>query len=72
MATGNRQADHLHLVVDRRRTPDRRAFWRGGRRDTDWLNRPLSALAPLPAKVKSWFRWWPSANTKDKSPFLHF
>jgi hypothetical protein len=30
-------------VVDRRRTPDRRKVWRGGRRDSDWVNRPLSA-----------------------------
>lgn len=29
---------------DRRKTPDRRRTWRGGRRDTDWINRPPGAL----------------------------
>ena len=28
--------------ADRRRTADRRAGWRGGRRDADWNNRPIS------------------------------
>ncbi len=31
-------------ALDRRRTPDRRAVWRGGRRDSDWVNRPLGAM----------------------------
>ena len=31
------------FVLDRRRTPDRRSTWRGGRRDSDWLNRPPHA-----------------------------
>jgi hypothetical protein len=31
-------------VYDRRRTPDRRRFWRGGRRDSDWLDRPIGGL----------------------------
>ena len=30
-------------AVERRRTPDRRTVWRGGRRDTDWINRPADA-----------------------------
>jgi hypothetical protein len=30
-------------MVDRRHRPDRRAVWRGGRRDSDWINRPPSA-----------------------------
>jgi hypothetical protein len=29
-------------AADLRRTADRRACWRGGRRDTDWNNRPIS------------------------------
>jgi len=33
------------LAVDRRRMPDRRTEWRGGRRDSDWINRPPGALA---------------------------
>jgi hypothetical protein len=34
---------------DRRRSPDRRKTWRGGRRDSDWLNRPPGALTRLEA-----------------------
>jgi hypothetical protein len=30
----------LPVVMDRRRQPDRRAAWRGGRRDSDWHRRP--------------------------------
>jgi hypothetical protein len=29
---------------DRRKTPDRRGSWRGGRRDSDWIIRPPGAL----------------------------
>ncbi len=32
------------LAFDRRRTPDRRKVWRGGRRDSDWHNRPIGGL----------------------------
>jgi hypothetical protein len=39
-------------LVDRRRTPDRRAVWRGGRRDSDWVNRPLSGLANLETRQR--------------------
>jgi hypothetical protein len=31
------------FLMDRRRIPDRRKAWRGGRRDSDWRNRPLGA-----------------------------
>ena len=40
------QADDIPaapFVMDRRRNPDRRAVWRGGRRDSDWRERPLDA-----------------------------
>jgi len=37
-------------LLDRRKTPDRRKEWRGGRRDTDWINRPPDALAKLAAR----------------------
>ena len=33
----------LIVSVERRRQPDRRTVWRGGRRDTDWINRPPGA-----------------------------
>ena len=32
------------VFFERRRHPDRRLSWRGGRRDGDWLNRPPGAL----------------------------
>ena len=39
--------------LDRRRVPDRRRVWRGGRHDSDWKNRPLGALERLDeAKAK--------------------
>jgi hypothetical protein len=34
-------------LVERRKNPDRRAVWRGGRRDSDWVNRPRMAWANL-------------------------
>jgi hypothetical protein len=37
-------------VFDRRRNPDRRTEWRGGRRDSDWVNRPPDALAKLESR----------------------
>jgi len=39
-------------LLDRRRTPDRRTEWRGGRRDSDWTNRPPDALAKLQARQR--------------------
>ncbi|HSC27967.1 MAG TPA: hypothetical protein VLD67_11875 [Vicinamibacterales bacterium] len=44
------QADdipYLPSVMDRRKGPDRRTAWRGGRRDSDWLNRPPGAWAQI-------------------------
>jgi hypothetical protein len=40
-------------VMDRRRTPDRRTIWRGGRRDSDWINRPPSALEKLESRKRA-------------------
>lgn len=37
----------LPPVMDRRKTPDRRKVWRGGRRASDWENRPVGALDRL-------------------------
>lgn len=31
-------------LVERRTQPSRRTEWRGGRRDSDWINRPPGAL----------------------------
>lgn len=43
MKTRPHDLDACSGVVDRRRIPDRRATWRGGRRDSDWKHRPLDA-----------------------------
>ena len=45
-------------AFDRRRSPDRRKVWRGGRRDSDWTNRPLGGLDRLEreAKRSAWRR----------------
>ena len=32
------------FMYDRRKSPDRRDSWRGGRRDSDWISRPPGAL----------------------------
>ena len=57
-------------IQDRRTLPDRRAGWRGGRRDTDWTARPLGALERLesaqqPARGWRWFSLslWSTGNT---------
>ena len=44
-------------LLDRRRTPDRRATWRGGRRDTDWTARPLDAWARFGTEASDAPRW---------------
>jgi hypothetical protein len=42
-----------YVTRDRRRIPDRRSKWRGGRRDSDWTNRrpvsfsTLTGLSPI-------------------------
>jgi len=54
-------SDDLPVVVrDRQRLPDRRAGWRGGRRDTDWTERPPGALERFnlpPAQRTGVWRW---------------
>lgn len=45
---GARAAGELPPPPDRRRLADRRAHWRGGRRDSDWKGRPRSATPPSP------------------------
>jgi hypothetical protein len=48
------------VIVDRRRGGDRRALWRGGRRDTDWINRPLDLPVPVDddeRRTSGWRRW---------------
>jgi len=43
-------------AYDRRRTPDRRKVWRGGRRDSDWTNRPPVSLTQLERQLRM-TRW---------------
>ena len=44
-------------VRDRRRSPDRRKFWRGGRRDSDWVNRPVDGLAHMERRQATLTGW---------------
>jgi len=44
-------------LLDRRRTPDRRATWRGGRRDSDWTARPLDGLSRYATEASDAPRW---------------
>jgi len=43
------------ILMDRRRHPDRRAIWRGGRRDSDWFQRPPGAWTRM--AVQPTARW---------------
>jgi len=45
------------VLMDRRRTPSRRTDWRGGRRDSDWKNRPEGALSRVFAGHFPWPAW---------------
>ena len=56
---------HLHafddlpvvIATERRHTPDRRGTWRGGRRSTDWTERPIGAWRHLEQQFSGWRRW---------------
>ena len=52
------------VLVDRRRMPERRTTWRGGRRDLDWINRPPGVLSRLDQVGGSWLRPWFSGRYK--------
>jgi hypothetical protein len=45
------------ITMERRRTPERRIGWRGGRRDSDWRNRPHGVLARVTPKGFDWRAW---------------
>jgi len=47
--------DRRTCPVERRQSADRRAGWRGGRRDTDWTSRPAAELA-VPMAPAAWWR----------------
>ena len=44
------------VLFDRRKRPDRRTEWRGGRRDSDWVNRPPGAFAKLEKLQRGYWR----------------
>jgi hypothetical protein len=52
------------VAIDRRSHPDRRAAWRGGRRDDDWINRPPDAIDRLTRREGSLFGWHWRTNTR--------
>ena len=45
------------VVVERRHQRDRRGFWRGGRRNTDWMSRPIGAWRHLEQRLSPWRQW---------------
>jgi hypothetical protein len=45
------------VAIDRRSHPDRRAVWRGGRRDDDWINRPPGAIDRIGRGERSILGW---------------
>jgi hypothetical protein len=45
------------VVVERRHLRDRRSFWRGGRRNTDWMSRPIGAWRNLEQRLSPWRQW---------------
>ena len=53
--------------LERRKRPDRREVWRGGRRDSDWLNRPPGALDRIARNTAWWLAWWTSREREKKS-----
>ena len=44
-------------VYDRRRTPERRRIWRGGRRDSDWVKRPVDSFERLERRQAAQTGW---------------
>jgi hypothetical protein len=54
------------IVVERRHLPDRRGFWRGGRRNTDWMRRPIGAWRHLEQSLSPWRQWF----TKRPQPVM--
>jgi hypothetical protein len=42
---------------ERRLRPDQRTSWRGGRRNTDWTNRPIGAWRHLEQGRSPWREW---------------
>ena len=45
------------IAVERRQLRDRRSFWRGGRRNMDWMSRPIGAWRSLEQRLSPWRQW---------------
>jgi hypothetical protein len=45
------------VSMERRHTPDRRALWRGGRRDKDWKDRPDGAWTRVSGRTATLLEW---------------
>jgi hypothetical protein len=54
-------------VVERRHIPDRRGFWRGGRRNTDWMSRPIGAWRHLEESLSPWRRWFGRVTSRRET-----
>jgi hypothetical protein len=65
-------SDSLRFVaIERRHMPDRRDYWRGGRRETDWFNRPIAAwreLAQRPSPLRPWIATLPLHHMAPDRP----
>ena len=60
------------VAIERRHLPNRRDCWRGGRRETDWFNRPIAAwrhqLAPRPSPLRQWIAMLPLHHMAPDRP----
>jgi len=45
------------VLMERRVNPDRRALWRGGRRDRDWQDRPDGAWSRVSSRTATLRGW---------------
>jgi hypothetical protein len=61
------EPDDAPVIVffDQRHRPSRRAVWRGGRRNTDWFNRPIGAWRNLEQRLTPWRQWIAKLSPKQ-------
>lgn len=69
MASVDELSDDIPPVVllERRHQPDRRGLWRGGRRASDWTNRPLGAWSQLEKHLVPWRQWFEKLSLRGGS-----
>jgi hypothetical protein len=56
------------VAVERRHQPDRRRFWRGGRRNSDWTMRPPGAWRHMERQLAPWRQWIAKLPLPGMSP----